>query len=83
MTKIPDLAEVLTHNDFPKLHASVQEKRDAGQPMEDIAETVAAEVLQRIKDGDINGADSLLFHAVHAGVRPSLLFTEAQKTSKQ
>jgi hypothetical protein len=84
MSKVPELEDVLeAGNDFKKMRATIIEKRQAGVPVEDLAETVIAATKERIEVGDLTGADALLFHAVHSGVRPSLLFAECHKLPKE
>lgn len=80
MTRQPDIARVLEDGDFRSVRQVVRTRLEEGVPPEDIAETVIAEAEARIAAGDLNGADAVLFHAVHANIRPSLLFAECRKT---
>jgi hypothetical protein len=79
MAKIPNLAKTIVDTNFKGLRQSVIDNYQAGKSMEDITETILAEAEARIDAGDLIGADAILYHAVHAGIRPSMLFTECRK----
>jgi len=84
VSRVPELEDLLdTSLDFKRMRETIIDRRSAGVPMEDIAETVIAATKERIEVGDLNGADGVLFHAVHSGVRPSLLFAECFKLERE
>jgi hypothetical protein len=76
MTKNPELLEKLHAGQWNEIRKAAVEQ---GVNADDVAETVVEEAHVRLADGDDIGADAVLFHAVHAGIAPSRLFTSIRK----
>ena len=75
MSRVPVLDNVIREGtDFKRMRDTIIEQREAGTKVEDLAESILVETKARWDAGDLNAADALLFHAVHAGIRPSVLF---------
>jgi hypothetical protein len=75
MSRNPALDTVISAGtDFKRMRDVIVMEREAGARVEDLAESILHEAKIRWDAGDLNAVDAMLFHAVHAGIRPSFLF---------